>query len=96
MQQPLTQSSASSAPHSATPPKQGLYDPANEHDACGMGFVARLDGNPTHSVVSDALMPSEYTTGADWQAADFENSYPAELKERVRAKWEAMGFSKLE
>lgn len=55
MQQPLTQSSASSAPHSATPPKQGLYDPANEHDACGMGFVARLDGNPTHSVVSDAL-----------------------------------------
>ncbi|KAL4733127.1 3-polyprenyl-4-hydroxybenzoate decarboxylase [Aspergillus similis] len=27
-------------------------------------------------VVSDVLMPTEYTTGADWQAADFRNSYP--------------------
>ncbi|VEG26292.1 Ferredoxin-dependent glutamate synthase 1 [Actinomyces howellii] len=41
--------------HSAMPQRQGLYDPANEHDACGMGFVARLDGQATHSVVTDAL-----------------------------------------
>lgn len=27
---------------------QGLYDPANEHDACGVGFVAHIKGkNPT-------------------------------------------------
>jgi glutamate synthase (NADPH) large chain len=26
----------------------GLYDPSYEHDACGVAFVARLDGKPTH------------------------------------------------
>ena len=41
--------------HHALPEGQGLYDPANEHDACGMGFVATLDGVPTHSVVNDAI-----------------------------------------
>ena len=37
------------------PPKQGLYDPAFEHDACGLGFVATLDRVPTHAVVSRAV-----------------------------------------
>ncbi len=36
-------------------PKQGLYDPAFEHDACGVGFVARQDGVARHRVVADAL-----------------------------------------
>ena len=30
------------------PPKQGLYDPRNEHDACGVGFVANIKGHKTH------------------------------------------------
>lgn len=47
-------------------------------------------------VVSDALLPSEYTTGPDWQAADFNNSYPEEIKAKVLAKWETLGFSKLD
>ena len=33
----------------------GLYDPAYEHDACGVAFVARLDGVPTHEAVARAL-----------------------------------------
>ena len=33
------------------PPKEGLYDPANEHDACGMGFVANIAGQASHAVV---------------------------------------------
>ena len=33
----------------------GLYDPAYEHDACGVAFVARLDGEPTHETVVRAL-----------------------------------------
>jgi glutamate synthase (NADPH/NADH) large chain len=37
------------------PPRQGLYDPAHEHDACGLGFVATLDRTPTHGVVEQAL-----------------------------------------
>lgn len=36
------------------PPKQGLYDPANEHDACGVGFVAHIKGKPSHQIVIDA------------------------------------------
>ena len=37
------------------PPAQGLYDPAHEHDGCGMGFVAHLRGARSHTVVRDAL-----------------------------------------
>ncbi|HEX8848923.1 MAG TPA: glutamate synthase large subunit [Gemmatimonadaceae bacterium] len=37
------------------PERQGLYDPANEHDACGMGFVAHLHGERSREVVDDAL-----------------------------------------
>ena len=37
------------------PQKQGLYDPANEKDSCGVGFVANLKGEPTHQNVLDAL-----------------------------------------
>ncbi len=33
----------------------GLYDPAHEHDACGVGFVAHIKGEKTHAIVSQAL-----------------------------------------
>ncbi|WP_028563099.1 glutamate synthase large subunit [Paenibacillus pinihumi] len=37
------------------PPKQGLYDPQFEKDACGMGFVANIKGHKSHSIVQQAL-----------------------------------------
>jgi len=37
------------------PPKQGLYDPQFEHDACGLGFVVNMKGQKSHQMVSDAL-----------------------------------------
>ncbi len=37
------------------PPRQGLYDPSFERDACGLGFVATLKGVATHDVVAQAL-----------------------------------------
>ncbi len=37
------------------PPAQGLYDPAHEHDACGVGFVVDVKGRKSHAVVSQAL-----------------------------------------
>ncbi|HYB41747.1 MAG TPA: glutamate synthase large subunit, partial [Candidatus Methylomirabilis sp.] len=40
---------------SGAPPAQGLYDPAHEHDACGVGFVVDIKGRKSHSVVSQAL-----------------------------------------
>lgn len=37
------------------PPRQGLYDPRNEHDACGIGFVANIKGRKSHDIVRQAL-----------------------------------------
>ncbi len=37
------------------PKKQGLYDPKNEKDACGVGFVANMKGEKTHSIIKDGL-----------------------------------------
>jgi glutamate synthase domain-containing protein 2/glutamate synthase domain-containing protein 1/glutamate synthase domain-containing protein 3 len=37
------------------PPKQGLYDPAYEHDACGVGFVVDLKGRKSHDIVLKAI-----------------------------------------
>ncbi len=37
------------------PPKQGLYDPQFEHDACGIGFVANIKGVKSHSIVRQAI-----------------------------------------
>ncbi|WP_370096588.1 glutamate synthase large subunit [Streptacidiphilus sp. MAP12-20] len=39
----------------ARPAKQGLYDPSNEHDACGVGFVASLSGVAEHRIVEQGL-----------------------------------------
>jgi glutamate synthase (NADPH) large chain len=36
-------------------PAEGLYDPANEHDACGVAFVADLTGRRDHATVQKAL-----------------------------------------
>ena len=36
------------------PEKQGLYDPANEHDSCGVGFVAHIKGERSHQIVLDS------------------------------------------
>ncbi len=37
------------------PPRQGLYDPANEHDACGVGFVVNVRGEKSHQIVRSGL-----------------------------------------
>ncbi|MBX9644266.1 MAG: hypothetical protein K2W91_09240, partial [Novosphingobium sp.] len=39
----------------AFPKPQGLYDPGNEHDACGVGFVAHIKGAKSHGIVTQAL-----------------------------------------
>ena len=39
----------------AFPPVQGLYDPRNEHDACGVGFIAHIEGGKSHAIVKQAL-----------------------------------------
>ncbi|RAO68168.1 uncharacterized protein BHQ10_004180 [Talaromyces amestolkiae] len=58
-------------------------------------YMSHGNGSATMGgkVVSDALMPSEFTTGRDWVAADFESSYPEDVKAKIRANWESMGFT---
>ena len=55
--------------------KVGLYDPAYEHDACGVAFVAHLDGVPRHQIVEQGLealrnLDHRGATGADEAAGD--------------------------
>ncbi len=57
------------------PVAQGLYDPANEHDACGVGFVAHIKGKKSHSIVEQGLQILKNLThrgavGADPLAGD--------------------------
>ncbi len=44
------------------PKKQGLYDPAFEHDACGMGFVVNIKGKKSHDIIDEALTVLENLT----------------------------------
>jgi glutamate synthase domain-containing protein 1 len=41
--------------HVNMPPAQGLYDPANEHDNCGVGFIANIKGKKSHSIVQRGI-----------------------------------------
>ncbi len=55
--------------------RQGLYDPAFEHDACGVAFVARLDGVRSHEAIERALRALENlehrgAAGADADTGD--------------------------
>jgi len=40
----------------SAPGPHGLYDPAQEHDACGVGFIAHVKGERRHKIVTDALI----------------------------------------
>ena len=40
---------------SGRPAPQGLFDPAQERDACGVGFIADMKGRKSHKIVEDAL-----------------------------------------
>src|SRR6202035_3570671 len=39
----------------SAPAAQGMYDPANEHDACGVGFVAHIKGKKRHEIIQQGL-----------------------------------------
>ncbi|MGI8578998.1 MAG: glutamate synthase large subunit, partial [Solirubrobacteraceae bacterium] len=55
---------------SHAPGATGLYDPAHEHDACGVAFVARLHGEAEHGVVDRALYALENLEHRGAAAAD--------------------------
>ncbi|MDR0907658.1 MAG: glutamate synthase large subunit [Rikenellaceae bacterium] len=57
------------------PRQRGLYDPANEHDACGVGLVINIDGAKSHQIVENGLrvlenMQHRGAEGADNKTGD--------------------------
>ena len=61
--------------HSQLPEAQGLYDPAHEHDACGVGFIAHIRGRKSHAILEQGLqilknLTHRGATGADPLAGD--------------------------
>jgi len=57
------------------PPRQGLYDPRNEHDNCGVGFVADIHGRKSHRIIEQGLeilrnLTHRGAVGADKLAGD--------------------------
>ena len=57
------------------PKAQGLYNPENEHDSCGIGFLANTKGEKSHGIVKQGLQILENLThrgavGADPLAGD--------------------------
>ncbi len=59
----------------ALPPAQGLYDPSNERDACGVGFVCHIKNRKSHAIVRQGLeilerLAHRGAVGADPKAGD--------------------------
>lgn len=50
--------------------KQGLYDPANEHDACGVGMLVNIHGGKSHDIVESALKVLENMRHRGAEGAD--------------------------
>ena len=66
---------ATVVPEHSSPRAAGLYDPAHEHDGCGVACLARLDGKPLHEVVQRALSTLDHlehrgAAGADPETGD--------------------------
>jgi len=80
------------------PEAQGLYDPRNEHDACGIGFVANIKGIKTHKIVRQGLQILENlvhrgAVGADPKAGDGSGLLIQLPDEFMRAKAEELGIA---
>ena len=79
------------------PEKQGLYDPRNEHDACGIGFVANIRGVRSYSIVDDAMKILENLKhrggeGADQKSGDGAGILTQIPHEFFHRECEVLGF----
>lgn len=80
------------------PERDGLYDPRNEHDACGVGFIAHLEDKPSHIVVKNAIqllcnLAHRGATGADPDTGDGAGIMIQVPDRFLRAETDALGFT---
>ena len=66
----VTKAAGSHKTSSGYPEARGLYDPRNEHDACGVGFIAHMKGEKSHKIISDGLAMLENLTHRGAVGAD--------------------------
>ncbi|MEQ1763766.1 MAG: glutamate synthase large subunit [Pyrinomonadaceae bacterium] len=74
----------------------GLYDPSFEHDSCGVGMIAKIDGTPSHEIVRDGLtalvnMAHRGARGAEENTGDgagILTQIPDEFLRDEAARWE--------
>ncbi len=88
---------ADTMPIEAVPGRQGLYDPAHERDACGVGFIADMKGRKSHGIVADALKILENlehrgAVGADPLAGDGAGILIQIPHDFLKAECQAIGF----
>ena len=88
---------ASSLP-AGLPGAQGLYDPRNEHDACGIGFVANIHNRKSHKIIEDGLhilenLEHRGAVGADPKAGDGAGILIQMPDAFFRAEAEKLGFT---
>ena len=79
------------------PEAQGLYDPAFERDACGVGFIADMKGRKSHQIVHDALhilenLEHRGAVGADPLSGDGAGILIQIPHEFLKAECKALGF----
>ena len=82
----------------AIPDQQGLYDPRNEHDACGVGFIAHIKGQKSHDIVAKGLeilrnLTHRGAVGADPLAGDGAGILIQMPDEFLRAETRGLGFT---
>jgi hypothetical protein len=59
------------------PPRaQGLYDPQNEHEACGVGFIVAIDGKRNHKVSSSSSKLTSTDGSLERLSSSTANSLP--------------------
>lgn len=67
------------------------------HNTLGFPLVpyqSQGEGPPdvATKIVSNCMLPVEYTTGPNWEVGDFERGFPEEIKQKVLANWSKLGF----
>jgi glutamate synthase (NADPH/NADH) large chain len=78
------------------PRKQGLYDPVYEHDACGIGFIAHMNGKTSHEIVKKGLAMLCQLEHRGGQGSDPETGDGAGIMLQIPHEFFAKSFNEMQ